>query len=150
MVYHNIENLRKILIKKLSENEIEKPILLPFDKDLLQRLIFEDRCFADCIPGEILTKIDFSNISFDDYDLKNGVNNFARFTGVKINPQTIFDKDLSEVNCFDVEFIGPFDGVLFDDAKFEGSNYDEIANFEENFRQKIKTLVLENSINKSN
>ena len=150
MVYHNIQKLREILIKELSENEIEKPILLPFDKELLQKLIFDGGCFSDSIPVELLFKIDFSNISFDDYDLTSSVNNFEGFTGIKINPQTIFEKDLSGAICTGVEFIGPFDGVLFDDAKFEGSNYDEIVNFEENFRQKIKTLVLENSINKSN
>ena len=56
MVYPNIQKLREILVEELYKIEIEKPILLPFDKELLQKLIFDNGRFSDSIPGRFYSK----------------------------------------------------------------------------------------------
>jgi len=147
MLYYSIDKLREILVEELSKVEIEKPILLPFDKGLLRKIIFDDDRFDSSLTN-ILFKIDFSNISFDGYNLQDGVNNFKGSKGAKIDPQTVKDKDFYRTNCADVEFIGSFDGVKRTLTKLEGSNYEEIINFEKDFREKIKSLVLKKSNNK--
>ena len=65
---------------------------------------------------------------------------FAGSNGAKINPQTVWKKDLSYSDCNDVEFIGPFDGAnikytIFDNAISENDEFKQV------FRQRVKSLV---------
>ena len=53
----------------------------------------------------------FSEIKYD----------FSKLTGVKINPQTVYQKDLSYSYLKKVVFIGPFDGVNVENTIFEFS-----------------------------
>ena len=180
MSYENIDKLRKILVEELSIYEGD-PDLLTLDKKLLKILFFDENEFSNDIKS-IIEKIDFSNIPFDGYNCHS--KDFSNLTGVKINPQTITDKNLSyseyadvtfkgsfnganvvcadftgstgaiidpqEVKnknlsctkCCDVEFTNDFDGVKIDHAKFEGSNYGEIIAYEEDFRQKVKSMIV--------
>lgn len=50
-------------------------------------------------------------------------------------------KDLTYATLEGVEFIGSFDNVNIVDTQFQGSNYEEIINFENDFRQKVRKLV---------
>lgn len=94
-----------------------KPMLLPFDQETLQKLLFKDNDFRDEIL-EVITKIDFSNVSFDGF--KAAGKDFSKLTGVKLNPQTVYDKDLRGTICSGVEFIGPFDDskIMYTDFSY--------------------------------
>ena len=67
----------------------------------------------------VLTKINYSNISFDNFSACKF--DFSPYTGIKINPQTLAYKQLSDAKCKGVEFIGSFDGVWIKGADFTGS-----------------------------
>lgn len=117
MSYENINKLRKILVEELSKYEGE-PILLSLNKKLLRKLFFDKQEFCEQLKP-ILEKIDFSNISFDGYNAH--AKDFSNLTGVKINPQKSYNKDLSN-SCFtNVQFIGNFDGVKISGSIFENS-----------------------------
>lgn len=117
MKYNNIEQLRRILFEELKNIDSSVPIKLPYDKDLLHQLIFENGRIFDKYP--ILDKIDFSEVDFSGIDISNF--DFTGLHGVKINPQTIKNKDLVSTICNGVEFIGPFDGVRIKKTDFTGS-----------------------------
>ncbi len=182
------ERLRQILVEELKDKDC-MPVKLPFDKELLNKLLFDGheayKKFDDTIK-EVLTKIDYSNVSFDVFDAENF--DFSNYTGIKINPQTIFCKNLNGAICSGVEFIGPFDDVKvfktnftgsigakinpqtiscrnlsgaicngvefigsFDGVKtsgtdFTGSNYEAPLKEEDEFRQKVKQIFLQNNL----
>lgn len=117
MSYENIRKLRKILVEELSKYEGE-PILLTLDEKLLKKILFEGHEFASGIES-ILPKIDFSNISFDGYNCHS--KDFSKLTGVKINPQKAYEKNLSCSFYRNVEFIGKFNGVKIMGSMFSGS-----------------------------
>ena len=117
MIYNNIEELRKILFEELKNVDPSKPIKLPYDNDLLNQLLFENGRIYDKYP--ILDRIDFSDIDFSGIDITNF--DFTGLYGVKINPQTIKNKDLSNTILKGVEFIGPFDYVQLKNTDFTGS-----------------------------
>jgi hypothetical protein len=76
---------------------------------------------------------------FDDVCITEA--DFTGSKGAKINPQTIYEKNLDSTKCADVEFIGSFNDVGIEFADFTGSNYEEIINIEENFRGQIKQFI---------
>ncbi len=74
----------------------------------------------DILLRYIISYLDLSLVNFD------GFTTYKRFSfkgskGVKINPQTIYEKDLSYFQFTDVEFTGPFDGCKIEDVDFTGS-----------------------------
>ena len=118
---YNITRLRKILIEELKDYPGE-PILLPFDSGLLGRILFEDFLSEKRFKGaisEILTKINYSNVSFRNFRA-NGFD-FSPYTGIKIDPQEIYEKNLTDAICSGVEFIGNFDNVKITGTNFKGS-----------------------------
>lgn len=116
MIYNNIDELRKILIEELKNVDPNNPIKLPYDKDLIYQLIFENNRICK-MP--FLEKIDLSDIDFSGIDITNF--DFTGLHGVKIDPQTIKNKDLSNTILKGVEFIGPFDYVQLKNTDFTGS-----------------------------
>jgi len=118
MKYNNIEKLRKILINELKKYKGDELIKLPFEEKLLSNLLFSKGHFAQSLEF-LLEIIDFSNVNFQGFVASNY--NFSDLNGVKINPQTIRNKDLTGAICNKVEFIGPFDNVNVFKTNFEGS-----------------------------
>ena len=118
MKYNNISELRKILIEELTDYDGEKTILLPFSNKLLRKIFFNEHEFAPEVKS-IIYKIDFSNISFKGFNAYGY--DFSKLHGVKINPQKILEKDLTNSDCEGVTFIGPFDGVKVRGTSFKGS-----------------------------
>lgn len=117
------KEIRSILISEL-EKYYGEPILLPLDAHILQQIIFDTVLPSKCkkISDDlkyVLKKIDFSNIPFDNVLLK--LCNFNKLKGVRINPQTIYCKDLSNCNFDGVTFIGSFDNTICTDSNFNGS-----------------------------
>lgn len=97
---------REVLLELLSEVELEEPIQLPLEPEEIKELLFEkneDHYIISELLKPILNKIDFSNVSFDNVAV-NGID-FSGLKGVKINPQTIYNKDLSKTICHGVEFV---------------------------------------------
>lgn len=66
-----------------------------------------------------MKKLDLSDVSFDNVDIRS--ENFAVSKGVKINPQTVWKKDISGTILEGVEIIGGFDGCDIRYANFAGS-----------------------------
>lgn len=64
-------------------------------------------------------KCDMSDINFDNVKISNL--DFSGLIGVRINPQTVFEKRLLDTKFTDVEFVGSFDGVLIENCDFTGS-----------------------------
>lgn len=101
----SVIELRKVLVEKLANYE-GRPVKLDLDNDILEELLFDHhygkqeghyKDFAeefnnDYLPYDILRKIDFTGVSFKDfrcYQIGDG------YTGITINPQEVYKKDLS-------------------------------------------------------
>ncbi|MBQ8891693.1 MAG: hypothetical protein IJ068_02380 [Bacilli bacterium] len=120
-----IYKLRNELISKLNEIEEGVHIKLNYDARILESIIFktgDNECIVDeygnrkqcgkyfALPKEILKKIDFSNIDFTNFNAAGF--DFNGLYNVKLNPQTIWKKDLTGAKLNGVEFIGSFDDVI--------------------------------------
>ena len=81
----SFERLREVLIEELEDKTCE-PVKLPFEEEFLDRLLFDGatnfKNFAKVLKP-ILTKIDFSNVSFKGYEAYD--KDFSPYTGIKIN-----------------------------------------------------------------
>lgn len=119
---YSITRLRKILIDELKDYP-GKPILLPFDDVLLEKILFDYSCYRgkefETSISEILTKINYSNISFKNFNALKF--DFSSYVGIKINPQELWQYDLNYAICKGVEFTGSFDNVKIRGTNFTGS-----------------------------
>lgn len=115
--------LREVLKEELKKYEGE-PVLLPYDTDFLDKLIFEPvesrnaKVFSSTLV-EVLNKINFSNVRFNNFFMNEF--DFSTLKGVKIDPQSIYEKCMTDLICKGVTFIGNFNGVYLDNVNFEGS-----------------------------
>ena len=121
----SIERYRQILIEEL-ENQDCIPVLLPFDKKFLDKLLFNHvyrrKKFCETLIN-ILPKIDLSNVDFYYFEANDF--DFSPYTGIKLDPHSIYNKDLSNSKCKGVNFIG-FAGYLpvkFDDVDVSGTDF---------------------------
>ena len=118
-----IKLLREKLIERLSSLEDGMHVKLDYDPILLDMILFNKdasslKTFA--LPENILEKIDFSNVSFMGFNAKDY--DFGKLYGIKkINPQQLYEKDLSNAKFKNVRFIGPFDDTIITGADFTGS-----------------------------
>jgi len=117
--------LRQKLIEELEKLEDGIVIKLDYSKELLERLIFErteyHKVFA--LPERVLSKIDFSNVLFDDFDMRKFNSTKERpLHGININPQTIYNKSLYGAKLYGINFIGSFDDAIITGADFTGSS----------------------------
>lgn len=95
---------RRVLKGELYK--INQTIKSPFPPHILQKVIFdqeEDHYVINKELNQHWTKIDFTDVSFDNVLVR--WLDFSNATGVKINPQTVYQKDLSHTICNGVEFI---------------------------------------------
>lgn len=127
--YEYNNELRKIFVEELSKYKGGEPLLLPFETDTLKRLIFVKESiwndndlseyYSFALEKELLKKIDFTNIPFDNVFVCGM--DFTGIKGIKINPQTVYHKNLCRGKFNGVEFIGSFDGTQIEYADFTGS-----------------------------
>ena len=127
---HKILLLRQKIMQELDKLEDGIRVTLDYEPRIIELILFDyignnKKVFA--LPRHILEKIDFSNVSFDcfvihkcSYGIGRGFD-FTGLYGVKINPQTIYEKDLRIGIYNGVEFTGPFDDTLMSYSNFEGS-----------------------------
>jgi len=118
MELSKLVKLRKILVEELNKLEDGKVVLLPYPSYFLKILLFDGQEYGFDIFS-VYHKIDFSNVDFTDIRVAGKI--FDGMTGVKLNPQTVYNKDLSHGVYKGVEFIGPFDNVNIQGASFKGS-----------------------------
>ena len=113
-------NLEK-LIEALENLEDNEYVTLTNPNIIFKEIEVEDgKVYKEiAIPKRLLKKIDFSNVSFDNVCICGF--DFTRCIGVKIDPQTVFEKDLSGCTLSGVEFIGEFDGANISKTNFTGS-----------------------------
>lgn len=121
-----INLLRQKLEKELSEVSDGIHIKLDYDTNILNLLLFDFQSTTTnkqykrfVLPKYILNKIDFSNVSFDLFDCENY--DFSNLYGIELNPQTIYDKNLTNTKLANVKFIGSFDDATITGADFTGS-----------------------------
>ena len=108
-----LDNSDKIILKDLDLTKKKLDyILFDINKDTSKKKI--NKFFLDNI-----NKFDFSDVSFDGCDLR--FVNFEGSSGVKINPQTVYQKRFVYTNFCDVEFVSSFDGVDIYHVNFTGS-----------------------------
>lgn len=124
-----VQDIRNHLILKLEEH-IGEPVLLDLPTDVLCEILFYEndvdinskvkKEFA--LDREILKEIDFSNVPFDEVDIDSF--DFTGFTGVKINPQTVYGKSIFYTKLNGVTIIGgknAYEGVYISGADFTGA-----------------------------
>ena len=120
----NIRNLIVVTAMDIDRASGKRLKLSDLDcsKESLDRIIFDRSIYNDkCIFHELFRlklRIDFDGVSFDGANISGA--DFTGSKGVRINPQTLCDKNLSG-KYTDVEFIGPFDGINISSADFTGS-----------------------------
>ena len=123
-----IYKLREEVINNLKAIDDGIYIKLNYDAKINEAILFQTsdkECTFDkfgnrkqcakyfALPNEILKKIDFSNIDFTNFNAKGF--NFNGLYNVKLNPQTIWKKDLTGAKLNGVEFIGSFDDVTLNE-----------------------------------
>ena len=112
------QDLAQELEKARNGGEV-KPIKLNIDREILEKIIFEyhktakgEKYKVFAIDNDFLKLIDFSGISFNDFKVDNDL---VGYTGIEIDPQTIFEKSLFGVKLEGVTFKSenddPFEGV---------------------------------------
>ena len=117
----NIKKIRRVLIEELSkykESGLKEYITLDIDKEILHDILFKDHKFA--IPNDLWKLLDLSNVSFDGICVE--YIDFTKSKGAVIDPQTVWNKDLTGTKLADVKIEGSFDGVYVYGADFTGSD----------------------------
>ena len=113
-------NLEKLIeaLDSLKDNEY---VTLANPNIIFKENVLEDgKVYKEiAIPERLFRKIDFSNVSFDNVCICGF--DFTGFIGVKIDPQTVYDKDFSFCVLSGVLFDGSFDGVNLSKTNFTGS-----------------------------
>lgn len=111
MNFERLSNARKYLIEVFDKYDFDKPVKLDVQNDILKQVLFLNIGYYVFIPDleMVYQKLDWSEISMDKVRITG--KDLSRYSNIKINPQTIHNKDLSNAVCKGVEFIGSFDGV---------------------------------------
>lgn len=113
--------------KRLNvQSELAEEILFKVDEDGIKTFAF---------PFELMKKVDFEGISFDGF-LACGFD-FTGFKGISLDPQKVYDKDLSYANLNGVTIINTFDDVKLDGVQSEGMIY---KTFEIRAKKYAKTM----------
>lgn len=111
MDFERISNARKYLIEAFDKYNFDKPVKLEVQSDILKQVLFLNIGYYMFISEleNVYQKLDWSEISMDKVRITG--KDLSRYANIKINPQTIHNKDLSNTVCRGVEFIGAFDGA---------------------------------------
>lgn len=94
------------------QNDVAEQILFNIDENGIKTFAF---------PVELIKKVNFEGISFDGF-LAYGFD-FTGFKGISLDPQKVYDKDLSYANLNGVTIVNTFDDVKLDGVQSEGMIY---------------------------
>ena len=119
----------KIIIDKVRQKIIEAIgsyngiVRLDYPDFELDKILFnysKDKTFKSfALPIEILRKIDMSNVSFDNFYADDV--NFGPLTGVKIDPNKLYNKKALYLNFTGVTFLDKFRDCYVEGCRFGGS-----------------------------
>lgn len=116
------------LIRTGLQQELEKfegeTAKLNVRSDIAEAVLFNTDEFGMktfAFPVDLMKKINFEGISFDGF-FAYGFD-FTGFKGVSIDPQKVFDADLSYANLNGVTITNTFDDVTLEGVKSEGMIY---------------------------
>lgn len=127
-----IKRLREMFVNELEQYDGVEPIKFDIEPNLLQSIIFKQitvpnnmpilpkkkkKVFA--LPDKCLEKIDFDNVSFDGFDSCEV--DYSKLHNVKINPQKIYNKNLSFCDFASVQFKGSFNDTVIKGSSFKKS-----------------------------
>lgn len=118
-----IKHIREGLLVELNKINGE-PRIINLRSEFVEELLFNTDEFGMktfAFPIELMKKVDFTGISFDDF-FAFGFD-FTGFKGISLDPQKVFDKDLSFANLNGVTIINTFDDVKYEGTNFEGMIY---------------------------
>ena len=110
--------------KEELENYEGEPRKLNVRSELAEEILFNIDEFGMktfAFPVELMKKVNFDGISFDGF-LAYGFD-FTGFKGISIDPQKVFDKNLSYANLNGVTIVNTFDDVKLDGVQSEGMIY---------------------------
>lgn len=111
---------------KLELTKVEEGTArIRLESDILEELLFnvdENGMKTFAFPVELMKKINFEGISFDSF-FAYGFD-FSGFKGVSIDPQKVYDKNLSFSNLNGVRVINTFDDVNLEGINSDGMIYD--------------------------
>ncbi len=118
MDYDIINKARRLLVSSLDKYSGDKPIKIKIDKYILKEILFLNIGYYVFIPNleDVYCKIDWSDIPMDRVRVIG--KDLSKYRNIKINPQTVHNKDLSNTIYKGVEFVG-----LFDDANIVRTNF---------------------------
>ena len=118
-----IKHIREGLLVELNKINGE-PRIINLRSEFVEELLFNTDEFGMktfAFPIELMKKVDFRGISFDNF-FAYGFD-FSLFKGISIDPQKVFDKDLSYANLNGVIITNTFDGVTVNGTEIEGMFY---------------------------
>lgn len=111
---------------KLELTKIEEGTArVRLESNILEEILFnvdENGMKTFAFPVELMKKINFEGISFDGF-FAYGFD-FSGFKGVSIDPQKVYDKNLSFSNLNGVRVINTFDDVNLEGINSDGMIYD--------------------------
>ena len=111
-------------LKQELENYVGNSAKIKLNNKTVEEILFNVdeigmKTFA--FPIELMKKINFEGISFDNF-FAFGFD-FTGFKGISIDPQKVFDKNLSYANLNGVTIINTFDDVKLDNVQIDGMLY---------------------------
>lgn len=122
LTYEEIFEIRKFLVKELINIKNNEYIKLDLGEGVLEQIIFninEDDRKVFVFDNTLMSKLDLTEISFDNVDVRGY--DFTGTHGVKINPQTVWNRNFENTRLNGVEIIGPFDDCFIQTTDFTGS-----------------------------
>ena len=141
-----IEDLRRYFFDKVKSYEGDKPLKFDLPQDVLQSILFDYneeegiKTFST-EDEEILTKINFSNVSFEDFDCRHF--DFTGLHGIRIIPRLVFEQNLEYSTLNGVTIYGDFKDVCIREADFRGiKGYNKIDPYEVEGRD-LSNCILE-------
>lgn len=142
MKIQNVRKIRDYLEEKVDEyitNGGKDYIKLNISPELLNEIMFyKDNHGVKhlAVSEDCLKNLDLEGLSWDGVDVTEM--DFSDTKGIKINPQTIWDRNLSDTILKDVEIEGSLKGVFIEGTNFTDS-YGAIIHLEDE-KQLIKLI----------
>ena len=131
-----IKEIRNGLNQELENYEGE-PARLRVRSDIAEAILFnvdEEGKKTFAFPTELMKKVNFEGISFDGFVAI--AFDFSEFKGVSLDPQKVYNADLSYAILNGVTITNTFDDVILDGVNSEGMIYNA---FKEKFQNASKT-----------
>ena len=133
-----IEEIRKVFKHELESYEGE-PRKLNVQSEIAEKILFnvdENGMKTFAFPLELMKKVNFEGISFNGF-FAYGFN-FTGFKGISLDPQKVYDRDLSYANLNGVTIINTFDDVTLDGVESEGMIYKTWENKAKKYAKTMK------------